>query len=279
MTALGALVLGAGIGVGVVLIGCGVLGRPVLGSMPVAHLGLSSPRVLLATALAVAAGVAAFGLTHWVVGGVLAALAVVAAPRLFGGRTDHRREIALVEAIATWTEMLRDTIAAAAGLEQAIGATGPIAPAPIAEAVGLLTMRLDFEPMPAALRAFADDVSHPACDFVVAALVIAAEKEARELGPLLGQLADCARDEARMRTRVWIDRAKTRTSVKVIAGCVVAFAVGLLAFSRPYLEPYDSASGQLVLVLIAALFVGSLVGMDRMGHIAMPERFVSRRSS
>jgi O-antigen/teichoic acid export membrane protein len=82
-----------------------------------------------------------------------------------------------------------------------------------------------------------------------------------------------------MRTRVWIDRAKTRTSVKVIAGCVVAFAVGLLAFSRPYLEPYDSASGQLVLLLIAALFVGSLVGMDRMGHIAMPERFVSRRSS
>src|SRR5205823_5585299 len=133
--------------------------------------------------------------------------------------------------------------------------------------------------LPVALRRFADDVNHPTCDFVVAALVIAAEKDARELGPLLGQLAVCARDEAKMRTRIWIDRAKTRTSVKVIAGCVLVFAAGLLAFSRRYLEPYESIAGQLVLLAIGVLFVGSIAGMERMGRIAMPERFVSRRPS
>ena len=91
--------------------------------------------------------------------------------------------------------------------------------------------------------------------------MIAAEKEARDLGPLLGQLADCARDEAKMHTRVWVDRAKTRTSVRVIAACVVAFAAGLLVFSRRYLEPYDTVGGQAMLLVIAGVFAGSLVGM------------------
>jgi len=96
--------------------------------------------------------------------------------------------------LSAWAEMLRDTIAGAAGLEQAVAATGPIAPLPIAEPVARLARRLDFEPLPDALRRFADEVNHPTADFVVAALVIAAEKEARDLGRLLGQLAVCARE-------------------------------------------------------------------------------------
>jgi hypothetical protein len=231
------------------------------------------------TVIALSAGIAVYGLTHWLAGGLLAVVGAAIAPTVLSGRSDHEREIARVEAIASWAEMLRDTIAGAAGLEQAIAATGPIAPLPIAEPVARLAARLDFEPLPAALRRFADEVDHPTADFVVAALVTAAEKEARDLGPLLGHLAECARDEAKMRTRIWIDRAKTRTSVKVIAGCVVAFAAGLLLFSRPYLEPYDDATGQVVLLAIGALFFVSLVGMERMARLAVPERFVRRRTS
>ncbi len=193
------------------------------------------------------------------------------------GRSDHQREIDRVEAVASWAEMLRDTIAAAAGLEQAIVATGPIAPAPIAAPVARLAVAVELEPLAPALRRFADEVDHPTCDFVVAALVIATEREARELGPLLGQLAVCARDEAKMRTRIWIDRARTRTSVRVIAGCVVAFASGLFVLSRTYLQPYDSTAGQLVLLAIGALFAASFAAMSRMGRIALPERFVARR--
>jgi hypothetical protein len=81
-----------------------------------------------------------------------------------------------------------------------------------------------------------------------------------------------------MHTRVWVDRAKTRTSVRVIAACVVAFAAALFLFSRRYLEPYDTVGGQLMLLGIAGLFAGSLVGMQRLGRIALPERFVGRRS-
>jgi Flp pilus assembly protein TadB len=271
-----AFVLGAGVGLGVFLTALGVLGRPVFRPFERRRPPMS-PRVLGLVTGALVAGLAAYALSGWLAGAVLVVAGVVVAPRFWAGRADHQREVARVEAIAAWAEMLRDTIAGAAALEQAIAATGPLAPAPIAEPVARLAVHLDIEPLPAALRRFADDVDHPTCDFVVAALVIAAEKEARDLGPLLGQLATCARDEAKMRTRIWIDRAKTRTSVKVIAGCVLLFAAGLLIFSRSYLEPYDTAGGQVVLLVIGALFAASFIVMDRMARIEVPERFVARR--
>ena len=272
-----AFVLGAGIGLGVFLTALGVLGRPVFRPIARRRPVLMSPHVLALITGALVAGLAAYALTGWLAGALLVVVGVVAAPRLWAGRADHHREVARVEAIAAWAEMLRDTIAGAAALEQAIAATGPLAPAPIAEPVARLAVHLDIEPLPAALRRFADEVDHPTCDFVVAALVIAAEKEARDLGPLLGQLATCARDEAKMRTRIWIDRAKTRTSVKVIAGCVLLFAAGLLIFSRSYLQPYDTAAGQIALLVIGAIFAGSLIALDRMARIEVPERFVARR--
>ena len=277
MNALVTFVLGAGIGLGVLVLALGVVGRPVFRPAERRRPVLPSPHALGLVTGALVAGLAAYALSGWLAGALLVVGGVVAAPRFWAGRADHQREVARVEAIAAWTEMLRDTIAGAAALEQAIAATGPLAPAPIAEPVARLALHLDIEPLPVALRRFADDVDHPTCDFVVAALVIAAEKEARELGPLLGQLATCARDEAKMRTRIWIDRAKTRTSVKVIAGCVLLFAAGLLIFSRSYLEPYDTGVGQVVLLVIGATFAASLVAMDRMARIEVPERFVARR--
>jgi hypothetical protein len=183
-----------------------------------------------------------------------------------------------VEAIASWTEQIRDTLAAANGLEHAIGATANLAPLPIAASVERLVARVDYEPLPAALRRFADEVDHPMADFVVAALIIAAEKEARDLGALLGHLAESARDEARMRTRVWVGRARSRSAVRIIVAVVVLFVVGLLVFNRAYLQPYDSAGGQVVLALILASFAASFIMMSRMGRIAMPQRFVARRS-
>ena len=104
---------------------------------------------------------AVFALTQWPVAALIAAVAVALAPRLASSGQEHRREIALAEAIAGWAEMVRDTIAAAAGLEQAIAATGSIAPAPMAGPVARLAQRIDFEPLPAALRQFADEVDHP----------------------------------------------------------------------------------------------------------------------
>ena len=82
-----------------------------------------------------------------------------------------------------------------------------------------------------------------------------------------------------MLQRVWVGRARTRTTVRVIAVVVVVFVAGLLAFDRDYLAPYDSAMGQLVLLVIAAAFAGSFAAMERMGRVSVPDRFIGRRTA
>ncbi len=279
MNALVIAVLGAIVGLGSLLIIAGISGVGIVsvGSLRGARFGRSIDDVLLRSALAVGAAVVVIVVSHWMVLAIVAGVLGFWAPSWYRNRGSFERELALVEAIATWTEQVRDTLAAANGLEHALGATAPLAPAPIAAAVGRLAARFDYERLPDALRRFADEVDHPMADFVVAALVIAAEKEARDLGALLGQLAEAARDEARMRTRVWVGRARSRSAVRIIVGVVAVMVVGLLVFNRQYLQPYDSAAGQVVLGMILAMFVASFVAMDRMGRIAMPQRFVARR--
>ena len=98
--------------------------------------GASAPAgaVLRATALA-AAGLVVGVITGWVVGALLAATTVWLLPRLIGPDRVHAQQLARIEAIAAWTEMLRDTLSAAAGLEQAILATAPLAPAAIRDEI------------------------------------------------------------------------------------------------------------------------------------------------
>ncbi len=270
-------VLGAGLGLGVLIAVAGVRGRRLVGA-PGGGLPVHVDRLLLRIVLALGAAVVVGWATRWPVAAAVAAMAGAGGPSVREAAGRHRRELAQIEAIATWVEQLRDTLSAANGLEHALAASARLAPAPIAAAVERLAARADYEPLPSSLRRFADELDHPLGDFVVAALVVATEREARDLGALLGNLAESARDEARLRQRVWVSRAQTRTAVRVIGG-VLATVIGLLlGFRREYLAPYDTAGGQLVLLVISAMFLGSLAAMGRLGRIALPDRFIGARA-
>ncbi|MEY3034237.1 MAG: hypothetical protein RLZ86_859 [Actinomycetota bacterium] len=183
----------------------------------------------------------------------------------------------LVEALAVWIEQLRDTMAGARGLEQAIAATAETAPNLIRPSVTRLADRLDHESLSTSALLFAEEVDNSLADFVVAVLVTASQQQVRDVGAVLSQLAECCRDEVKMRTRVWVSRARTRSAVRIIVGVLVAFVTGLFAFNRSYLEPYGSASGATVLLVVVLLFVASLVSMSRMSRFEAPPRFVSHR--
>jgi tight adherence protein B len=165
------------------------------------------------------------------------------------------RRVARIEAVASWTEMLRDTLSAAAGLEQAILATAPLAPVAIrSEVAGLASRVQNGHRLAPALRQLAEELADPTADLVIAALVLAAEHQARQLGELLGSLAETARSQAAMRMRVETGRARTRTSVRVVVATTIVFAVGVVVFNRAYLTAYDSVLGQAVLLVIGGLF-------------------------
>lgn len=189
------------------------------------------------------------------------------------------RETARTEAIAAWTEMLRDTITGAHGLEEAIMTSAAVAPEPLRREVVDLAVRLERQPLTGSLEAFAEDLAHPTADLVVAALRLASEGAVGDLAELLGTLAVSARDEAGMRLRVEAARARLRTAVRVITGCTLATALGLLLLNRPYLAFYGTPAGQAVLAVVAGLWAASLVWLGRMADFVTPERFLATRTT
>jgi tight adherence protein B len=231
-------------------------------------------RVTLRLGLAAGAGVLVGVITGWPVGALLAAAAGWGLPALLAGTKKRHEAVGRIEAVAGWAEMLRDTMAGAAGLEQAIVATATVAPLPIRAEVAMLAVRLQSERLAPALRAFADEVADPTCDLVVAALVLASEHQAQRLGELLGSLAQAARDQATMRLRVEASRARTRTSVKVIVGATGGLALALALLNRGYLSPFDSGVGQLMLLLVGGLFAASFIWLAKMTTPTAPERFL-----
>ena len=183
----------------------------------------------------------------------------------------------LVEAIASWTESLRDTISAAAGLEQAIIATENHCPRAIKEPVQRLVASLRYGTLEDALRRFADDIAHPSCDFVVAALITASTHQSRDLAQLLTHLAECSRSECELYLRIWVSRARTRTSVRIISGTIFFFGLGLVLFNLSYLRPFFSREGVFVLLAIAMSFACSLYWMSQIAQVEVPGRLLAHR--
>ena len=188
-------------------------------------------------------------------------------------------ETKLVEALAVWTEQLRDTMAGARGLEQALTVTAATAPLAIRPAVEQLSARLGFMGLPEAVRQFATDINHSSADFVVAALITASENQVRDVGALLGHLAECCRSDVQMRTRVWVARARIRSAVRIIIAVVVFFVVALLILNPSYLLAYTKPSGMMALSVVIAMFGTSLVMLQRLGRFTISPRFIARPMS
>jgi hypothetical protein len=228
---------------------------------------------------AVGAAVVVGALTRWPIAAIAVGVGAWYWPELFGGRAARERATTRTEAIAAWTEMLRDTISGAHGLEEAVLTTAAVAPAPIRTEVSALAVRLEQEPLDVALRAFAVDLAHPTGDLVVAALTLAARGSAGELVELLGTLAVAARDEAAMRLRVEAARARLRTAVRVIAASTATTAIGLILLNRSYLAVYATPTGQVVLAFVAIAWGMALRWLAGMSEYIAPERFLTLDSA
>lgn len=274
-----AMVLGgltAGAALGLLLVVAGLTGRQILDA-PSGYLRrFLDSAVLPKVAIAAAAGLVALAATGWLVAGLMAVAGTLVLPGILGGKRERQRAIDKTEAIASWTEMIRDSIVAASGLEEAIVATSSVAPTPVAPEVRTMVRRLDHQRLPEALVAFGEDLNHPSGDLVVAALVIASRMEASDLSGLLSRLADATRGEARMRIRVEVGRTRVRTATKVIVGVVVAAVVFLAIANRDYLTVYDSADGQVMLAIVGGIFALGGWLLTRMAEIELPERFTAR---
>lgn len=265
---------GSLVGLGIFVMIAVARGRLSLGERNWRSMSGATRNIVIATAVLITS----LMLTGWVLVSVTAALVAGMSSSAFSTHGRRRDDRVLVEAVAVWTEQLRDMLAGSNGLEQAIAATAPHAPASLRQPLERMAASMSYSSLEQALQRFAREVDHPTADFVVAALSTAATRQVRELGPLLGHLASCAHAESRMHTRIWVSRARTRSAVRIIGGVVTVFVAGLALLSPDYLSPYQTAEGQVVLSAIVLVFFGALLLMQRFAVVAAPERFIGRRS-
>ena len=258
-----ALLYGALAGFGGVLILAGWRGTTI-------DARVASGRVAPAAAVALVA----YLVTHWPVALVGGAAVGWFGPLWRTRRRLRRQALQRTRAVAALAEMLRDTAAAGLGLADSLRAAARVAPAALAVETAALERRMAREPLPEALRAFADDVDDPLADRVVAALLLA-EHRSGSLEGVLSGLAVTAREEVALAGRVDASRAGLETSALVVAA-VTAFLVGAMVVVSPaYLEPYGDLLGQAVLCLVAGCFAAAWHWLSRLQRTGRPNRILT----
>ncbi len=242
---------------------------------PVGATAAAVDRGRLRLALAVAGGVAMWLVTGWPVGILLAALVGAVSPTLVGAKARRQAVIDRTEAIAGWAEQLRDTIGAAAGLQEAVAVTARVAPAPIRPAVADLAAGMRRNSLAGELHRFSARLDDPIGDQVAAALLLAAERRGDDLTRLLDDLAEGARADATMRIRTETSRAQTYNDAKVVTLVVVAMFGFMLVVNRSYLDAFDTWTGQAVLAVIGSLWLAALYGITVLSQVARPPRLLT----
>lgn len=229
-------------------------------------------RMLLLGGLA--AGIVAFLVTGWVLALVIVPVAFVGLPILLSSSSAAQR-IERLEAMEEWTRSLSGVLTVGVGLEQALVATLRSTPAAIAPEVTRLVARLRARWVTEdALRAFADELDDATGDLVAANLILGSRRRGAGLASVLEGLAESVAADVRARRQVEADRAKPRATARWVTLISVGVLV-ILAVSGTYVEPYQSALGQVILVALLAMYVATLVWMKRMAIGRAMPRFLA----
>lgn len=276
-----ALLAGVAVGGGIALFAVALRGLPVKkkikGAGAADRAGELARFVSRRGSMAIGAGLVVLLLTRWFVAAIATGVLVFVWDRLFGGAAEERAAMRRVEALAAWTESLRDTIAGAVGLEQAIPASARAAAPQLRPHLEALIDRLRARtPLPDALQELADELDDPSADIIVAALILNSRLRGPGLREVLGALAKSAREEVDMRQRVMAQRASTRRSVQIVVGVSVAFVLGLAIFNRDFVAPYGTPVGQLVLACVCAMFACGFWWLRKLSRVETPDRFLVR---
>lgn len=210
---------------------------------------------------------------------VLAGASVVGVPWLLSSSKAAEARIARLEALASWTQSLADSLLLGIGLEQALQANHRSAPEAIKDPVERLAWRLQAGATPQeALLECGEQLDDVLADRVIAALILATSSSSRGrstgLASGLQDLATSVREEVAKRRGIEADRAKPRTTVRWLTGILAGVIACGALFARDYAAPYGTLLGQLLLALLVMGFVATLVWMRSLAQQQPIPRFL-----
>lgn len=227
--------------------------------------------------IASSGGAFAAAFTGWPVLLVMVPVAIWYLPSALGSDRQSTEWAERAEACAGFAEMLRDTLAAASGLQQAVASAASVPPAAIAGPMRVLAddLRHGVRLAPALIK-LADTLADPIADRICATLIHASTRPAKNLASVLGMLATDAREQALAMRNTMAERARTRTAVRTITVVIVSMLCALLAADSEYLAPFGTVLGQLDLAVAGGLFAVGFTWLHRMTRPVVPHRFLTR---
>ncbi len=271
MTTFGASLLSAMFAVGLILLAVGIRGTiPKLETEKPAtrtKLGISPTWI----GLGIAAAFLGWALTGWPAMSLSFAGAVGVSYYAMEVRRWRNQADDLAVSLASWAEMLSDVMRSHSALGQAIQETASSTSETLRPHVSKLAARAQATSMQEALIQFAVDVDHGTADVIVTALQIADDGQGRNIPAVLEKIADQTRIRTEMLLRIESSRSKIYSEARTMVALTLAMVAASMVFGRPYLIPYNPISGQIVLLLVGALFTSAGIALVRMGRpVEMP---------
>lgn len=285
-TALGAII-GAGLAVGLLLI---VLGwkapqmlsaprratRPASTSALVRALRLRTPTERALALAGLIGGILLALLQGWLIAIVVLPFVAVGLPRVLTAPAEI--DIERLEAMEEWTRSLAGVVMHT-GLSTAIVATLPAAPAALEPELRTLVARIQARRnLKDALYGLAEDLDDQTGDYIVAALIQAADAKNAGLRECLEAIAADVAREVRNRRDIRTEQAAVFGNVQLTAGLIVAITTAVLMFSSLGTF-YRSPIGQIVLTGLIAAFTGCLLWLRARAIFTPPPRFLLRPQS
>lgn len=219
-------------------------------------------------AAGLAAGLVLWALSGWAVAVVLAPALVLGIPFLLGDPPN--RQVELLEALDRWVRSLAAMLPTGRSITDALRATARTAPPVLTPAVAALVGRLDERwATTDALAAMADELDSPDSDAVLAALMLAAHRGGTGATASLAALSESIADRLRALRDIETERAKPRVVVRQVTLVSLVMLGACVVLGGDFFAPYATPLGQVVLLALAAAYVGALAMMRR---VTAPER-------
>jgi len=188
----------------------------------------------------------------WPFVSALAFLAGLAAPVAYFVRRHDQRRAAVQEALADAVAQLRDAIRSGLAVQEAFAGLAHNGPEALRPEFSRLVADARVHGFAAALAGMKDRLADPLFDVVCASLALNDELGGRNVGQLLGQLADATRGQLRVQEELRAQQARNVLSARIVAAIPLVLLAAIRTLNPRYVAVFDTVAGQVVLAGCAA---------------------------
>lgn len=216
-------------------------------------------------------------LIYWVTGWILPAVGIGILVLILGLslHRDKRDIIGTTEALISWVNLIRDTLKASAGINQALYMSASYTAPQIASEVDALVneIRLGAD-CDDAFDSFASKLGCKSGDLLAVALSAAVKGKVVNVSELLSTLAAEMTLQLQNYRELKAVQAAAVSSVRTIVTVIIGFSLGMAIFAKQYMQPYQSIDGQIVLGIVSAIYGVGIFLLVKMTKLTQSERLI-----